>query len=114
MLKCTLNLAPWLIRTKKLNFEGDELAVVGCTVFPLIVVQVNSDGIIHYKCSKTCILRPSVIYNPNHWNQRVVVKHMFKCTVKPKLVVNERWALSRNVKFNIKTDDFQQHENTAN
>ena len=30
MLKYTLNLAPRLIHTKNLNFEGDELTVVAC------------------------------------------------------------------------------------
>ena len=33
MLKCTLNLAPRLIRTKNLNFEGDELTIVDCICF---------------------------------------------------------------------------------
>ena len=41
MLKCTLNSAPWLIRTKTLNFEGDELTVVDCIYPEMFTVGVN-------------------------------------------------------------------------
>ena len=41
MLKCTANSAPGLIRTKNVNFEGNELTIVHCTGQPKWTLDSN-------------------------------------------------------------------------
>ena len=45
MLKCTLKSAPWLFRTKNLNFDADKLTVVDCTcnLFRIIIGVMGLD-----------------------------------------------------------------------